>query len=94
MSFSGVPNEVCVCMCVTAAVQEALNQWLTKTQDFLNEVTSPLVKTVNERKLNPANMFDAEDTEDIFMAEQTIDDTTANGNLSLAAVVSIEQFGR
>ncbi|XAR53126.1 hypothetical protein NMG60_11021541 [Bertholletia excelsa] len=76
------------------AVQEALNQWLTKTQDFLNEVTSPLVKTVNERKLNPANMFDAEDTEDIFMAEQTIDDRTANGNLSLAAVVSVEQFGR
>ncbi|KAI8025844.1 hypothetical protein LOK49_LG02G02870 [Camellia lanceoleosa] len=72
------------------AVQETLNQWLSKTQDFLNEVTSPLVKTVHDRKPTPGNMF----KEDIFMAEQTIDSRTPNGNLSLAAVVSIEQFSR
>ncbi|KAL6964364.1 hypothetical protein U1Q18_035419 [Sarracenia purpurea var. burkii] len=78
----------------SAAVQETLNRWLSKTQDFLNEVTSPLVKTVHDRKANPENMFDSEDTEDIFMAEPTIDSRTPNGNLSLAAVVSIEQFSR
>ncbi|KAL7205860.1 hypothetical protein ACSBR2_018725 [Camellia fascicularis] len=76
------------------AVQETLNQWLSKTQDFLNEVTSPLVKTVHDRKPTPGNMFDTQDKEDIFMAEQTIDSRTPNGNLSLAAVVSIEQFSR
>ncbi|CAL5379733.1 unnamed protein product [Camellia sinensis] len=76
------------------AVQETLNQWLSKTQDFLSEVTSPLVKTVHDRKPTPGNMFDTQDKEDIFMAEQTIDSRTPNGNLSLAAVVSIEQFSR
>ena len=79
---------------MTAAVQETLNQWLSKTQDFLNEVTSPLVKNVHDRKPNAGNMFDTQDTEDIFLAEQTIDSRTPNGSLSLAAVVSIEQFSR
>ncbi|CAL5377825.1 unnamed protein product [Camellia sinensis] len=79
---------------MASAVQETLNQWLSKTQDFLSEVTSPLVKTVHDRKPTPGNMFDTQDKEDIFMAEQTIDSRTPNGNLSLAAVVSIEQFSR
>ncbi|XP_058191819.1 uncharacterized protein LOC131308812 isoform X1 [Rhododendron vialii] len=78
----------------SAVVQETLNQWLSKTQDFLSEVTSPLVKTVQDRKPNPGNILDTEDTDDIFMAEQTIDSATPNGNLSLAAIVSIEQFSR
>lgn len=78
----------------TAAVHETLNQWLSKTQDFLNEVTSPLVKTVHDGKPNPGHIFDTQDTDDIFMAEQTIDSATPNGNLSLAAIVSIEQFSR
>lgn len=75
-------------------MQETLNQWLSKTQGFLNDVTSPLVKTVQVRKPNPGNILDTEDTDDIFMAEQTIDSATPNGNLSLAAIVSIEQFSR
>ncbi|KAG5525893.1 hypothetical protein RHGRI_032255 [Rhododendron griersonianum] len=78
----------------SAAMQETLNQWLSKTQDFFSEVTSPLVKTVQDRKPNPGNILDTEDTDDIFMAEQTIDSATPNGNLSLAAIVSIEQFSR
>ncbi|XP_052193230.1 uncharacterized protein LOC127801832 isoform X1 [Diospyros lotus] len=77
-----------------AALQGTLNHWLSKTQDFLNEVTTPLVKTVHDRKPNPGNVFDTQDTEDIFMAEQTIDSRTPNGYLSLAAIVSIEQFSR
>lgn len=89
-------NLACVkhVFCWTAAVQETLNQWLSKTQDFFSEVTSPLVKTVQDRKPNPGNILDTEDTGDIFMAEQTIDSATPNGNLSLAAIVSIEQFSR
>uniref|UniRef100_A0A5B7AU14 DUF639 domain-containing protein n=1 Tax=Davidia involucrata TaxID=16924 RepID=A0A5B7AU14_DAVIN len=76
------------------AVQKTLNQWLSKTQDFLNEVTSPLVKTVNDRKPNFGNAFDTQDAEDVIMAEQTVDRRTPNGDLSLAAIVSIEQFSR
>ncbi|KAA8545536.1 hypothetical protein F0562_020320 [Nyssa sinensis] len=76
------------------AVQKTLNQWLSKTQDFLNEVTSPLAKTVHDRKPNFGNALDTQDMEDIFMAEQTIDSRTPSGDLSLAAIISIEQFSR
>ncbi|KAG6709767.1 hypothetical protein I3842_06G148800 [Carya illinoinensis] len=75
-------------------VQERLNLWLLKTQNFLNEMTSPLTKTGQSRKLDHGNTFDAHDMEDIFMAEQTLQSRTPNGMLSFAAVVSIEQFSR
>lgn len=75
-------------------MKETLNEWLSKTQGFLNEVTSPLVKTVQDRKPTPGNILDTVDTDDIFMPEQTIDSATPNGNLSLAAIFSIEQFSR
>lgn len=77
----------------TSAVQETLSQWLSKTQNAINEVTSPLVKTVQEKKPNSGNVLEMEDNEDIFMAEQTVE-KTLNGNFSIAAVVSIEQFSR
>ncbi|KAK9286580.1 hypothetical protein L1049_014979 [Liquidambar formosana] len=76
------------------AVQERLNLWLSKTQNFLHEVTSPLVKSSHVRKPDPGNVFDTPDMEDIYMAEQTIESMTPSGNLSLAAIVSIEQFSR
>jgi hypothetical protein len=79
---------------LTDAVQERLNLWLLKTQNFLNEVTSPLVKPGQSRKPDPGNAFDPQDMGDIFVAEQTIHSTTPNGILSLAAIVSIEQFSR
>lgn len=75
-------------------VQERLNLWLLKTQNFFSEVASPFAKTVQSRKPDPGNAFDAPDMEDIFMAEQTIQSRTPNGILSLAAIVSIEQFSR
>ncbi|XP_041013994.1 uncharacterized protein LOC121257157 isoform X1 [Juglans microcarpa x Juglans regia] len=75
-------------------VQERLNLWLLKTQNFLNEMTSPLGKTGQSRKLDHENTFDAHEMEDIFMAEQTLQSRTTNGMLSLAAIVSIEQFSR
>ncbi|KAL9682607.1 hypothetical protein QQ045_014409 [Rhodiola kirilowii] len=78
----------------TTAVQEQLSSWLFKTQVFLNEVTSPLVKTGSGKSPDPGDPIDEEDVEDIFMAEQTIQSQTPNGNLSMAAIVSIEQFSR
>lgn len=76
------------------AVQEKLNSWLLKTQSFLNEVTSPLVRTGQTGKPVTRDAFETEDMDDIFMAEQTINSRTPNGILSLAAIVSVEQFSR
>lgn len=73
------------------AVQERLNSWLSKTQSYLNEVTSPLVKT---GKLDLKIDFESHDMEEIFMAERTIHSKTPNGHLSWAAIISIEQFSR
>lgn len=78
----------------TSAVQEKLHSWMSRTQSFFNDVTLPLVKTGQSGKSDPRNALDAQDVEDIFMAEQTIDSRTPNGILSLAAIVSIEQFSR
>ncbi|XVF00723.1 hypothetical protein REPUB_Repub04eG0026000 [Reevesia pubescens] len=79
---------------LTDAVQERINSWLSKTQHFLTEVTLPLVKTGQSGKPDPGNEIDTQDMEDIFLGEQTIPSTMPNGNLSLAAIVSIEQFSR
>ncbi|KAK6143749.1 hypothetical protein DH2020_024097 [Rehmannia glutinosa] len=76
----------------TNAMQESVNQWLSKTQSFFNEVTSPFVKSVNDRKPNVHS--DSEDMEDMLITEQTVDSRTPGGDLSEAAIVSIEQFSR
>ncbi|KAJ7968089.1 DUF639 family protein [Quillaja saponaria] len=78
----------------TSLVQEKLNLWLLKTQNFLNDVTSPIVKSGLSKLPDPGNGLEFQDIEEIFMAEQTIDSRTPNGSLSLAAIVSIEQFSR
>ncbi|XP_021286870.1 uncharacterized protein LOC110418460 isoform X1 [Herrania umbratica] len=78
----------------TNAMQERINSWLSKTQHFLTEVTLPLVKNGHSGKPDPGNEIDTQAMEDIFLAEQTIPSSTPNGNLSLAAIVSIEQFSR
>ncbi|KAK7246847.1 hypothetical protein RIF29_41717 [Crotalaria pallida] len=78
-----------------SSIQERLNVLLSRTKFFLNEVTSPLAKPGGQsRKPDPENDFGFEVMEDIFMVEQTIDRRTPNGILSLATVISIEQFGR
>ncbi|CAH9058530.1 unnamed protein product [Cuscuta europaea] len=75
-----------------SSVKESLNQWLSKTQNFLLEVTSPLVKTVNDRRSIAQD--DTQDVDDIFVSEQTVDRHTPRGDLSMPAVLSIEQFSR
>ncbi|XP_040366662.1 uncharacterized protein LOC112176229 isoform X4 [Rosa chinensis] len=76
------------------AMQEKLNSWLLKTQSFLSEVTSPLVRTSQTGKPVTRDALETQDMDDIFMAEQTINSRTPNGILSLAAIVSVEQFSR
>lgn len=80
------------------AVQERLNSWFSKTQNFLNGVnltlTSPRVKSGDSGKPDNGDTVDAQQLEEIFMAEQTIHSSTPNGILSVPAIVSIEQFSR
>lgn len=79
---------------VKGSVQDALNIWVSKTTNFLNEVTSPLVKNAQDKNPSKGNAYEFNDMEEFFMAEQTIDSQTPGGDLSLAAIVSIEQFSR
>ncbi|KAL6501259.1 hypothetical protein OROHE_024906 [Orobanche hederae] len=73
-------------------MQESVKQWLSKTRTFLNEVTSPLVKSVNDRR--PNLQKGNGDVEDILLTEQTIESRTPGGDLSEASIFSIEQFSR
>ncbi|KAL4035287.1 hypothetical protein IC575_003968 [Cucumis melo] len=76
------------------AMQQNLNKWLLKTQNFLNEVTSPREKTSKNKNHIPAGAYGTTEKEDIVKVECTVNIRTPNGLLSSAAVVSIEQFSR
>ncbi|PWA94488.1 hypothetical protein CTI12_AA056460 [Artemisia annua] len=78
----------------SSSVQDALNIWASKTKNLLNEVTSPLIKNVQDNNPTMGDSYELNDMEEFFMAEQTIDSRTPCGDLSLAAIVSIEQFSR
>ena len=60
----------------------------------MSEVASPLVKNAQDKNPTTGNAYELDDMEGFFMAEQTIDSRTPGGDLSLAAIVSIEQFSR
>ncbi|KAF6139502.1 hypothetical protein GIB67_005139 [Kingdonia uniflora] len=75
-------------------VQERLSSFLQRSQNFLNQVTAPLVKTGQDKSHDAVKSLDTKLVEEIFISEQTIDSKTPNGSLSLAAIVSIEQFSR
>ncbi|WVY93711.1 hypothetical protein V8G54_032799 [Vigna mungo] len=78
----------------TGSIQERLNVLMSRTQNFLNEVTFPRAKPGQSKKPGPVDDFGFQFMEDIFMIEQTIDRRTPSGVLSLAAVICIEQFSR
>ncbi|XP_052735017.1 uncharacterized protein LOC108342983 isoform X3 [Vigna angularis] len=78
----------------TGSIQERLNVLMSRTQNFLNEVTFPRAKPGQSKKPGPVNDFGLQFMEDIFRIEQTIDRRTPSGVLSLAAVICIEQFSR
>ncbi|CAO2812934.1 unnamed protein product [Amaranthus hypochondriacus] len=73
------------------AVKKNLNTLLSRTHNFINEVTGPLVKT---GKPDDNEDVDLHDSEDLLVGELSIQSELLNGNLSLAAVVSIEHFSR
>ncbi|KAL6010738.1 hypothetical protein ACLOJK_001180 [Asimina triloba] len=91
LSFSKFNGE-CFYAFLTDAVQQRLNLWLLKTQNFLSEVAAPLVKTAQGQQPHFANILDEMENEELFVPEQTIESRTPNGILSSAAIVSIEQF--
>lgn len=74
---------------VTDLMQDHINIWVSKTTNFLNELTSPQDK-------NPPidNSYETDDVEEVFMTEHTIDSRTPSGDLSIVAIISIEQFSR
>ncbi|RZC54265.1 hypothetical protein C5167_013117 [Papaver somniferum] len=80
----------------TSGVQEKWNLWLGNTQNFLTEVTAPLLKRgeTNDKTVIEKASLDTKAIEEVFVAEQTINSTTPNGNLSSVAIFSIEQFSR
>lgn len=73
------------------AVKKSFSSLLSRTHNYLNELASPLDKT---GKPDANNDVDYYHIEDIFVGEQTVQSEMLDGNLSLAAVVSIEQFSR
>lgn len=78
----------------TSSIQERWNVLMSRTQNFLNEVTFPLAKTGQSKKPDPEDDYGFQVMEDMFMIDQTIDRRTPHGVLSLAAVICIEQFSR
>ncbi|KAH9611891.1 hypothetical protein KSS87_015556 [Heliosperma pusillum] len=73
------------------AVKKSLYSLLTRTHNFVNQVTAPLVKT---GKPDSDDDDVSCDIEDIYVGEQTIPSEMPSGKLSLAAIASIEQFSR
>ncbi|KAI4367108.1 hypothetical protein MLD38_022880 [Melastoma candidum] len=78
----------------TSAVQERVNSWLSRTQNFLNEVAVPLMKTGQNMKSDSEETTHSLDMGEILVGEWTLNRRTQNGILSWEAVVAIEQFSR
>ncbi|XP_020588576.1 uncharacterized protein LOC110030279 [Phalaenopsis equestris] len=76
------------------AVQQRVSSWLFKAQTLFSDVAVPLVKPGLKLKLDIDGESQEMDLEMFLSMEITVDRRTPNGYLSLAAAVSIEQFGR
>ncbi|KAI3788959.1 hypothetical protein L2E82_01742 [Cichorium intybus] len=75
-------------------MQNKINIWVSKTTTFLNDLASPLVKNVQDKNPPIGNPYEIDDVEEVFITEHTIDTRTSMGDLSLFAIISIEQFSR
>ncbi|CAA7052312.1 unnamed protein product [Microthlaspi erraticum] len=76
------------------AVQERFSQWVSKSQKYLSEVTSPLKKKTQILKVDIEDQQDFEALEELLTVEQTVKSDTPKGSLSFDAIISIEQFSR
>lgn len=78
-----------------------MRSWFGKARGVLNDVAAPLVNSPQGRSLGIAaiDSDDGTSIEDVIKgflrtSEPTLNQKTPTGNLSPAAVLSIEQFGR
>ncbi|CAH2066727.1 unnamed protein product [Thlaspi arvense] len=76
------------------AVQERFSRWVSKSQKYLSEVASPLIKKSQSVKVDLEDQHDFEDLEELLTVEQTLESDTPKGPLSFDAIISIEQFSR
>ncbi|XP_018454247.1 uncharacterized protein LOC108825458 isoform X2 [Raphanus sativus] len=79
----------------TNAVQERFSQWVSKSQKYLSDVATPLIKKKRQSlKVDLEDQHDFEDLEELLTVEQTVQSDTPKGSLSFDAIISIEQFSR
>ncbi|KAF3525313.1 hypothetical protein F2Q69_00051379 [Brassica cretica] len=79
----------------TNAVQERFSKWVSKSQKYLSEVATPLIKKKRQSlKVDLEDEHDFEDLEELLTVEQTVQSDTLKGSLSFDAIISIEQFSR
>ncbi|XP_009105792.1 uncharacterized protein LOC103831650 isoform X1 [Brassica rapa] len=78
----------------TNAVQEQFSKWVSKSQKYLSEVATPLIKKRQSLKVDLEDEDDFEDLEELLTVEQTVQSDTPRGSLSFDAIISIEQFSR
>ncbi|CAN6445317.1 unnamed protein product [Victoria cruziana] len=74
------------------AIQQRLKSWLVKAQTLWDEMTSP--KSAERKSPVLSDVLNGNELQEVFTVEQTIHSKTPTGNLSLAAVFSVEQFSR
>lgn len=75
-------------------MQERFSRWVSKSQKYLSEVTSPLMKKSQGVKVDLEDQHDFQDLEELLTVEQTVQSDTPKGSLSFDAIISIEQFSR
>ncbi|KAJ0241135.1 Uncharacterized protein HA466_0215900 [Hirschfeldia incana] len=79
----------------TNAVQERFSQWVSKSQKYLTDVATPLIKKKRQSlKVDLEDQHDFEDLEELLTVEQTVQSDTPKGSFSFDAIISIEQFSR
>lgn len=76
-------------------MQERFSQWVSKSQKYLSDVATPLIKKKRQSlKVDLEDQHDFEDLEELLTVEQTVQSDTPKGSLSFDAIISIEQFSR
>lgn len=75
-------------------MQERFSRWVSKSQKYLTQVTSPLIKKSQSVKVDLEEQHDFQALEELLTVEQTVQSDTPKGSLSFDAIISIEQFSR
>lgn len=78
----------------TNAVKDELSLWFLRTQSFWNGIKAQLEKTTLNKRAQTSKDDEDYEMELNFLVEQTIDKRTLKADLSVAAIISIEQLSR